>query len=153
MLAVLHAGQDFAFRRAITSELIGNNHAWDVVQPLEEFAKKSLGSLRGSRRLCTRMSSTLPSWSTARHKYCLSPRIVRKTSSICHVSPQRGRRRRSSLAYVCPNAQTPLSHGFIAHDNSPLCVVRSSTSRKLSEKRKYSQTAWLMISVGKRWPL
>jgi hypothetical protein len=27
----------------------------------------------------------------------------------------------------------------------------SSTSRQLRQKRKYSQTPWLMISAGKRW--
>src|SRR5258707_10677990 len=36
-----HKRQDFALRRTITSELIGNNHSRDGVQPFEEFAEKS----------------------------------------------------------------------------------------------------------------
>jgi hypothetical protein len=40
---------------------------------------------RLSRRLCTRMSSTRPSWSTARHTQCFLPAIVITTSSRCHV--------------------------------------------------------------------
>ena len=38
----------------------------------------------------------------------------------CHLSPHRGRRRRSSFAYVCPNAQAPLTHGFVGHDDPAL---------------------------------
>ncbi|CAM5609391.1 hypothetical protein SHIRM173S_04099 [Streptomyces hirsutus] len=51
-----------------------------------------------SRRDCTRMSRTVPSASTARHRYFCSPLILMKTSSRCHVSPGRGRRRRSASA-------------------------------------------------------
>src|SRR5919107_288155 len=40
---------------------------------------------RLSRRLCTRMSSTMPSWSTARHTQCFLPAILITTSSRCHV--------------------------------------------------------------------
>jgi hypothetical protein len=37
--------------------------------------------------------------------------------------------------------EAPLPHRFIGHDDASLCAIRSSTSRKLSEKWKYSQTA------------
>src|SRR4051795_5516650 len=40
---------------------------------------------RLSRRLCTRMSSTMPSWSTARQSQCFLPAILRTTSSRSHV--------------------------------------------------------------------
>ncbi|OKJ89736.1 hypothetical protein AMK33_36630 [Streptomyces sp. CB02400] len=44
-----------------------------------------------SRRLCARMSSTLPSWSTVRHK-CFSPLLVLvRTSSRCDLSSVGGR--------------------------------------------------------------
>src|ERR1700731_2329633 len=43
VLAVLPALQDLAFRRSIPFQLIGNNHARNVLQPFEKFAKKSLG--------------------------------------------------------------------------------------------------------------
>src|SRR3954447_16535243 len=38
-----------------------------------------------SRRLWTRRSSTMPSWSTARHSQCFLPAIFTTTSSRCHV--------------------------------------------------------------------
>src|SRR4051794_8603146 len=38
-----------------------------------------------SRRLWTSTSSTMPSWSTARHSQCFLPAIVITTSSTCHV--------------------------------------------------------------------
>src|SRR5712692_6666166 len=34
---------------------------------------------------------------------------------------------------------------------TPRANSTSSTSRKLRQNRKYSHTAWLMISAGKRW--
>jgi hypothetical protein len=55
------------------------------------------------RLLWTRTSSTLPSWSTARHSYRRSPLIFTNTSSRCHLSPARGFRRRSPAAYAGPN--------------------------------------------------
>ena len=38
VLPVLHARQDFAFRCSIAFQLIGDDHAWDILQPLEQFA-------------------------------------------------------------------------------------------------------------------
>jgi hypothetical protein len=49
------------------------------------------------------MSSTLPCWSTARHRYRCAPLIETNTSSRCHLSPSRRPRRRSWFAYSCPN--------------------------------------------------
>jgi hypothetical protein len=34
----------------------------------------------------------------------------------------------------------------------PRAASISSTMRRLSGKRKYNQTAWLMTSAGKRYP-
>ncbi len=84
-----------------------------------------------SRRLCTRMSSTVPVWSTARHSQCLTPEIVIATSSMCHLSPTAGSLRRIWFAKLCPNFSPsvdhstgcasgtfgqlrPLAHGFVA---------------------------------------
>src|SRR3954454_6082772 len=54
-----------------------------------------------SRRLCTRMSSTMPSWSTARHTQCFWPAIFTATSSRCHLSPARGSRGSVQRLGVC----------------------------------------------------
>src|SRR5262249_7224779 len=38
-LAMLHPGQDLALRRAVALELIGDNHAWHVLQHFKQLAK------------------------------------------------------------------------------------------------------------------
>jgi hypothetical protein len=45
VLPMLHARQDLAFRRSITSEFICDDHWRHIAQSLEELAKKSLGSV------------------------------------------------------------------------------------------------------------
>src|SRR5258708_8463314 len=40
------------------------------------------------------------------------------------------------LCVRLPKLQPPLTYGFIGHNIPALCVVRSSTSRKLSDTRK-----------------
>ncbi len=42
---MLHARQDLAFRSPITLQLIGDDHARNVVQPFEQLAEKSLRGL------------------------------------------------------------------------------------------------------------
>ena len=121
VLTVLNARQHCSFRCAITLQLICDDHAQNLLQLLEKLAKKSFRSLRGSRRLCTRMSSTLPSWSTARQRECLSPPIMRKTHglhAICHhnAGDDDGVHSRTSVR----TRTTPWSNRFIAHDHSPL---------------------------------
>src|SRR6266446_6753035 len=70
------------------------------------------------RRRCTRTSSTTPAWSTARQSQCFTPAILSTTSSRCHLSPTRGRRRRIWLANCWPNE---LSDGFVADDDAAGC--------------------------------
>jgi hypothetical protein len=66
------------------------------------------------------MSSTSPSWSTARQRYCSLPFIVRNTSSRCHRSPSRPRRERIRLVYIPPEFQTPLADALIADCDATL---------------------------------
>jgi hypothetical protein len=49
-----------------------------------------------------------------------------------------------------PEFGTPLSHGFVGDDNPTLGQKLFDRSAQLSEERKYSQTAWPIISGGKR---
>jgi hypothetical protein len=42
---MLHTRQDLAFRRRITLQLIGDDHAGNVLQPYAQFAEKSFGGL------------------------------------------------------------------------------------------------------------
>jgi hypothetical protein len=76
------------------------------------------------------------------------PLIFTKTSSRCHFSPGRGR---SWLARAHPN---------FAHEcrivssltTTPRVSISSSTSRTISENRKYNQTHGLVISTGSGGP-
>src|SRR5215218_7408626 len=77
--------------------------------------------------------------------------MVMTTSSRCHLSPAPGSLRRIWLASAWPNLR--------AHCRTlswltmiPRAASISSTMRRPSGNRKYSQIAWLMISAGKRWP-
>src|SRR5262245_64366001 len=44
-LAMLDPGRDLALGRAITLELVRDNHPWDVLQALAQLTKKLLGGL------------------------------------------------------------------------------------------------------------
>jgi len=55
----------------------------------------------------------------------------------------------SKLPYAGPNVRHHCR--MVSYDTTmPRCARRSSVSRKLRQKRWYSQTAWLMISEGNR---
>ncbi len=43
VLAVLHARQHLLFGRAIAAQLIGDQHTWDVLTPLQQLPKELLG--------------------------------------------------------------------------------------------------------------
>ena len=66
-LPVLDPGQDLPLGRAIAPEFIGHDHTGNVLQPLQQLLEEALGRFV-LRWLCTRMSSTVPCWSTARHR-------------------------------------------------------------------------------------
>lgn len=56
-----------------------------------------------SRRDRSRMSSTVPSWSTARHRWCRTPLIFTKTPVGQPFAARPGRRRRRAVASAGPN--------------------------------------------------
>ena len=45
VLPMFHARQDLAFGGSIALQFIGDNHAWDVLEPFEKFAEKSFGGV------------------------------------------------------------------------------------------------------------
>jgi hypothetical protein len=66
-LAMLNRSQHATSRRLVAAQLVGDQHPGHVLQALEKLAK-NLVAARVSRRDVTKMSSALPSWSTARHR-------------------------------------------------------------------------------------
>ena len=103
-----------------------------------------------SRRRWTRTSRTKPFWSTARHSQCASP-AIRDDDFIQMPFVAASRRTLADrvsegLAEFLPPWRT-VSHGT----QIPRAANLSSTIRRLKGNRKYSQTAWLITSGGKRW--
>ena len=62
VLPVSHTRQYFLASGAVAGQLVGYDQARDVRKPFSSFRKKRVAALL-SRRFCTRISSTSPSWS------------------------------------------------------------------------------------------
>ena len=101
-LPVLERRHHLPMRHCVTAEFVGDQHPRRRALPLEELAEEPLGGL-GVAPARDEDVRTLPSCSTARHRYCRRPLIVKNTSSRCHLSPGRGWRRRSRQVYSGPN--------------------------------------------------
>ncbi len=54
------------------------------------------------------------------------------------------------VGVIPPKFPDPTPHRFVAHVDTGAASI-SSTMRRLSGNRKYSQTAMLITSGGKRW--
>jgi hypothetical protein len=103
VLAMLHARQDPAFGSSIALQLISDDHARHLLQPYAQLAEKSLGSMLVASALHEDIQyiSLLIHRSPQRGSFATDREEDARPA--CHLSPQRGRRRRSSLADVCPN--------------------------------------------------
>ena len=149
---MLYARQDFTFGSSITLQFISDNHAWHILYSFEELTEKSFRCLF----VASALDENVEHVAILIHR---SPEIVSLPTDgeedLIHM-PRVATTRATTAQFIgrgLTKFQTPLPHSFRGHDDPALCVVRSSTSRKLSEKRKYSHTAWLIISDGKRKPL
>ncbi len=149
MLSTRDAGHDLPLCRAVVAGL--------SVVMTRGGRIRLFSSLRSSRlpacllrRRWTRTSSTTPAWSTAGQSQCVTPGILSTTSSRCYLSPTRGRRRRIWLANCWPNLRAHC-RTVLWLTMMPRAASNSSTMRSPSGKRKYSHTAWLMISAGNRY--
>ena len=65
--AMGHRRPNLAVSDLIAGQLVGHQHARHVAQTLEQLTENRVAAT-ALRRDCTRMSSTLPCWSTARHR-------------------------------------------------------------------------------------
>jgi hypothetical protein len=62
-LAMLDFRQHRPLGHRVAFEPVGHNHAWRILQAFKQPLEKRLAAL-ALRRLCTKMSSTTPFWST-----------------------------------------------------------------------------------------
>ena len=87
-------------RRRVARQPIG--HDGTMRSPFRSFRKKRFAA-RALRRRCTRMSSTSPASSTARHSQLRSPLIIKQSSSRCQMLEHAPRLRLNRRAYSLPN--------------------------------------------------
>src|SRR4051795_12023773 len=80
--------------------------------------RRSRLAARLSRRLCTRMSSTMPSWSTARRSQCFLPAIFNTTSSRCLFVSDCRQTPLDLIGEVLAKLQRPLPHALVADDDA-----------------------------------
>jgi hypothetical protein len=138
VLTVLHARQDFAFRRAITLQLISDDDARNVLRPFEKLVEKAFGSFLVASAL---------------HQN------VQDIAVLIHGSPQvmfLATDREEDLVQMPlvagPRLPAPQRVGIglpelgdqrrmVSYETiTPRSSMSSSTSRKLSGKRWYSHT-------------
>ncbi len=98
---VIHVQTELPQGRAVAAQFVRHDDAGSpqrtISREMKRFAAPAL------RRVCTRMSRTLPLLSTARHSQCFTPLIGITTSSTCHLSFGRGRSRRIQPVKCAPN--------------------------------------------------
>jgi hypothetical protein len=150
VLAVLDAWHQLPPGRPITRELIGDHDPRRPALPLEQLAEQAL---------------RCPPIPPALHQYVEHhPGLIDGTlEPVLYPSdldddliemPLVTNSRQPPpdlIGELLTKLECPLPYGFMAnHDASAASI--SSTMRRLSGKRKYSQTAWLITSAGKRWP-
>jgi hypothetical protein len=67
VLTMLHTRQYLSLGSSIAAQLVVHDHSGTIRQSLEQLAENLFAAFL-SRRRCTRISSTWPSWFTARHR-------------------------------------------------------------------------------------
>jgi len=101
------------------------------------------------RRLCTRMSSTIPPWPTARRNQCRTPAMVSPASFKRHLLPAPDSLQR--IGFATPSLTLSAYWRTVSWLTAgPRTASGPSTMRKPSGKR--DDTAWLMLSGEKRQP-
>src|SRR5215208_7121241 len=145
MLAARH---DLPLCRTVARQLISDHDARRPALALQQLAEQALGGALITPALDQHIEHDAVLIDRTPEPVLLAGDLP-TTSSKCHLSPDAGRRRRIWLANAWPNLS--------AHCRTlswltmmPRAASISSTMRKLSGKRKYSHTAWLITSGGKR---
>ena len=151
MLSMLDAGHDLPLCRAVAGQLIGDHHTGRPHLPLQQLAQQPLGRLLVAAALHQNVE----------HHAGLvhgSPKPMLCPSNFEHdlvEMPFVARSRKAAADLVgklLAELERPLPHRFVA-TMIPRAASNSSTIRSPSGKRKYSRTAWPMISAGNRYPV
>jgi hypothetical protein len=148
MLSMLDGGHHLAFGCAVATELIGDHDARRPALPLQQLAEQALGGAPITPALDQHVED---------HPGLVhgAPEPVFNPGDLDHDLIQMplvsGRRRLTAdlIGEVLAKLERPL-HTLSWLTMMPRAASISSTMRRLGGKRKYSHTAWLMTSAGKR---
>jgi len=150
VLAVFHFQPETPTCRAVRPELVCDQNPRGARLLANEFAQEPLGGQFVAAALDQSIENETILIDSPR-KPVFRPLIVMATSSRYHLSPNCGARRRIFPAKSRPN-RSAQRRTVSWLTTMPLAASRSSTIRRLSGNRKYSQTARSMTSAGNRRP-
>src|SRR5215213_1562254 len=146
---MLDRGDHVCLCRVVAGELVRDHHTRHAGLPLQQLAKQALGGLFVAPALDENVEHEAilvdgppePVLRSADHQahFVEVPLVSRVWQLAADLVSE-------ALAELA----RPLPHGLSWLTTMPRAASISSTMRRLSGKRKYSQTAWLMTSPGKR---
>src|SRR5262249_33611590 len=111
-LPMFHPGQDLALRRPVALQLIGDNHAWHVLQPLEQLAKELLRRVLIAAALYQDVEDVVVLIDRAPQVMPLAMNGQKHFIQMPLV-PWLGASTLQLIRIVLPKFQTPLTDGFM----------------------------------------
>src|SRR4029450_9840272 len=118
-LTMFDSGQDLPLGRAIALELIGDNDAWDVLQPLEQLAKEFLGGLLIAPALDQDVEHIIVLVDSAPQVMALPVNREEYLVQVPFVT-WLGASTLQLIGVVLPKFQTPLANGLVGHVDAAL---------------------------------
>ena len=105
--------------RPVAGELVGDEHPRHVPQSREQSRRKNFLAATAFRRDCTRTSSTLPCWSTARPRTWIVPLIFDDDFIEMPFVARPGPAPAQPVSVDLPK-RAPLPDGFVADHDAAL---------------------------------
>src|SRR5215471_2993309 len=118
-LAVFHPGQDLALRSAVALELISDDDAWHVLQPLEQLAEKLLGRVLIAAALDQNIQHVIVLVHSTPEIMAL-PADGQEHLVQVPLVPWLGASVLQLIGVVLPKLQTPLADGLMGHVDATL---------------------------------
>jgi hypothetical protein len=148
VLAVLDLGHHLPLGRPITRELVGDHDPWRPALPLQQLPQQALGGPPVAPALDQHVEHH-PDLVHGTLKPVLYPNDFDCDLVEVLLVSGAGQTLPDPVGELLAELERPLPDGLVAdHDATSASI--SSTMRRLSGKRKYSHTAWLMTSPEKR---
>jgi hypothetical protein len=118
-LPMFHAGQDLPFGRAITLELVRDDHPWNVLQALEQLAKKLLRGLFVPPTLHQDVEDVVVLIDGAPSVMACTIDGEKHLIKVPLI-PWLGASTLQLIGVLLPKLQTPLADGFVRHIDAAL---------------------------------